>query len=105
MTETDEGGKQSKELTPRGKEHTREPTQFPRQVVSWVVYVMTIHGKPGGLNAVCEQREWEEMELARPGYHKLVRAGITSEGEAERLARAGPGGDAPVTASPGARRP
>jgi hypothetical protein len=60
------------------------------KVVSWVVYRMTIHGKPTGMNAVCEQREWEAMELAAPGYHTLIRAGITNEGEAERLARSGP---------------
>jgi hypothetical protein len=102
---TDGGGKQSKELTTRSQEPTPEPTQPRRQVVLWVVYVMTIHGKPGGLNAVCEQREWEEMELARPGYHKLVRAGITSEGEAERLARGGPSGEAAAAAGPRARRP
>ena len=57
---------------------------------SWVVYRMTLHGKPGGLNAVCEQSEWDAMELARPGYHTLVRDGITNEGEAERLARGAP---------------
>src|SRR5579885_2932588 len=56
-------------------------------VVSWVVYRMTIHGKPTGMNAVCEQSEWEAMERAQPGYHTLILAGITNEGEAERLAR------------------
>jgi hypothetical protein len=56
----------------------------------WVVYRMTIHGKPGGMNAVCQQSEWEAMEHAQPGYHTLVQAGITNEGEAERLARSGP---------------
>ena len=55
----------------------------------WVVYRMTIHGKPGGMNAVCQQSEWEAMERAQPGYHTLVQAGITNEGEAERLARRG----------------
>jgi hypothetical protein len=54
---------------------------------SWTVYQMTIHGKPTGRNAVCEQREWDAMELAKPGLHTLVQAGITNEGEAERLAR------------------
>jgi hypothetical protein len=53
----------------------------------WVVYRMTIHGKPSGMSAVCEQREWEAMERAKPGHHTLVRAGIANEGEAERLAR------------------
>ena len=55
----------------------------------WVVYRMTIHGKPSGMNAVCQQSEWEAMERAQPGYHTLVQAGITNEGEAERLARSG----------------
>ena len=60
--------------------------------VSWVVYLMTIHGKPLGRNAVCEQAEWDEMEQDRPGYHTLVRGGITNECEAEKLAR-GTSGD------------
>jgi hypothetical protein len=55
--------------------------------VSWVVYRMTIHGKESGMNAVCEQSEWDAMERAQPGHHKLIQAGITNEGEAERLAR------------------
>jgi hypothetical protein len=59
-------------------------------VVSWVVYLMTLHNKPNGMKAVCEQSEWEAMELARPGYHTLIHAGIPSEGEAERLARGEP---------------
>ena len=56
-------------------------------LVSWVVYRMTVHGKESGMNAVCEQSEWDEMERAQPGHHKLIQAGITNEGEAERLAR------------------
>ena len=64
------------------------------KVVSWVVYRMTIHGKPNVVNAVCKQDEWEAMERAKPGYHTLILAGITNEGEAERLARSSPlGGD------------
>jgi len=58
--------------------------------VLWVVYRMTIHGKPSQMNAVCEQTEWEAMESARPGYHPLVLAGIANEGEAERAARSVP---------------
>lgn len=58
-----------------------------RKVMSWVVYQMTIHGKPSQLNAVCEEDEWLAMERAQPGHHRLIRAGITNEGEAERLAR------------------
>ncbi|MBI1916434.1 MAG: hypothetical protein HYS12_17125 [Planctomycetes bacterium] len=59
------------------------------KVVTWVVYRMTLHGKPVGVHAVCEQSEWDALELSRPGYHTLLKAGITNEGEAERLARAG----------------
>jgi hypothetical protein len=65
------------------------------KVESWVVYLMTVHGKLPGMNAVCEQSEWESMELAKPGYHTLIKDGITSEGEAERLAR-GTSGDRPA---------
>jgi hypothetical protein len=66
------------------------------KVVLWVVYKATLparHGDPAGVNAVCPQAEWDAMELARPGYHALVREGITSEAEAEKLAR-GTSGDA-----------
>ena len=55
--------------------------------LSWVVYRMTMRGKTSGMGTVCEQSEWEAMERIKPGYHTLVRAGITNEGEAERLAR------------------
>lgn len=57
---------------------------------SWVVYRMTVKGKTSGMGTVCEQAEWEALELAQPGYHTLVRTGITNEGVAERLARSVP---------------
>jgi hypothetical protein len=57
--------------------------------MSWVVYRMAFRGKLLGMNAVCEQREWDAMERAEPGHHLLIQAGITNEGEAERLARRG----------------
>ncbi len=62
------------------------------KAVSWVVYKMTLNNHPEGMNAICSQGEWEEMEQARPGYHTLIQSGITNEGEAERLAR-GTAGD------------
>jgi hypothetical protein len=65
------------------------------EAVLWVVYQMNIDGKTAGRNAVCEQAEWDAMELAHPGQHVLVRSGIPSESEAERLAR-GTSGDAKV---------
>jgi hypothetical protein len=70
-----------------------------KPAVTWVVYKMTVWGKVPGPNAVCEQAEWDEMERRRPGHHTLIRAGVTSETEAERLARESPGGTAPVAAS------
>jgi hypothetical protein len=67
---------------------------------SWVVYLMTIHNQPEGRMAVCEQSEWEAMELQRPGYHKLVHAGITSETEAELIARGTSGDPTPRATKP-----
>jgi hypothetical protein len=63
-----------------------------RKSVSWVVYRTPFNGNTTGLNAVCEQAEWEAMEAIRPGFRTLVKAGIRTEGEAERLAR-GTSGD------------
>jgi hypothetical protein len=63
--------------------------------MSWVVYRMTIYGKPSETNSVCEQAEWEAMERAQPGHHTLIQAGIPSETEAERLARGEPVAEKP----------
>jgi hypothetical protein len=60
--------------------------------VLWVVYEMGAAGKDQGINVVCEQGEWDALELAQPGKHKLIRKGMTNESEAERLAR-GTSGD------------
>jgi hypothetical protein len=57
-------------------------------VVTWVVYEKQTPGKPK-MTLVCEQTEWSAMELAQPNRCVLIRAGITNEGEAERLARSG----------------
>jgi hypothetical protein len=66
---------------------------------AWVVYKMNLPGPAAGPNAVCEQDEWDEMERHRPGFHKLIREGITNEAEAESLARSAPGGTAPKAAA------
>ena len=63
-----------------------------QKAVRWVVYRMSMDGKTPGINVVCEQAEWDAMELAHPGRHVLVRSGITNEAEAEKLAR-GTSGD------------
>jgi len=64
--------------------------------VTWVVYLMTMHKRTEKICAVCQQNEWDAMELARPGYHHLIRGGIATEVEAEKLARCDPTGGAPV---------
>lgn len=64
------------------------------QTATWVVYLMTV-GKHDGMKAVCEQSEWNAMESARPGYHKLIQGGFTSEVEAELLARGDSGATKP----------
>lgn len=61
----------------------------------WVVYVLPVRGKPDGVRAICSQHEWDAMERDRPGVYTLIRAGVTNEGEAERLAR-GTSGDPPA---------
>ena len=68
-----------------------------RRAVSWVVYQVSIDGKTAGRNAVCSQAEWDALELAQPGQHVLVRSGIASEAEAERLARGTSGDPTPRT--------
>ena len=56
------------------------------QTETWVVYLMT--GKNlHGMKAVCEKAEWDAIEKAKPGFHHLIQEGITSESEAELLAR------------------
>jgi hypothetical protein len=60
-----------------------------RYIGPWVVYQLTLKGQPSGINVVCEQAEWDALDGANPGVHTLVRAGIETEGEAERHARAG----------------
>ena len=64
------------------------------KVATWVVYQMTIR-KHDGMKAVCEQAEWDAMELARPGYHQFIQGGFTSEAEAELLARGNSGAAKP----------
>ena len=59
---------------------------------AWVVYRMILYGQKYGGNVVCEQREWDAIEPARPGLHLLIRAGLATEQEAEKLAR-GTAGD------------
>jgi hypothetical protein len=59
---------------------------------SWVVYLMSAKNHPEGMRAVCEQSEWDAMQQDRSCQRTLIRAGITNEGEAERLAR-GTSGD------------
>jgi hypothetical protein len=58
-----------------------------RRAVSWVVYRMALHGVPAGRPAVCEQDEWDALEAAKPGANTIIRSGILSEPEAERVAR------------------
>lgn len=60
---------------------------------AWVVYRMTLYGGAVAGNVVCEQREWDALDRARPGFHTLLHAGIKTEQEAERLARGTAGAD------------
>ena len=57
---------------------------------TWVVYLRTVRNNVDGIKGVCEQSEWNAMELARPGLHHLIQGGIATEVEAETLARGAP---------------
>ena len=57
----------------------------------WAVYKMAVRGHSHPINAVCEQSEWDAMQLAKPGQHQLIQGDLPSEGEAERLARGSSG--------------
>jgi hypothetical protein len=59
----------------------------------WVVYRMTLPKQVIGGNVVCEQREWDAIELAHPGRHTLLYSGLKTEQEAEKLARGTSGDD------------
>jgi hypothetical protein len=61
---------------------------------AWVVYRMTLPRGAVGGNVVCEQREWDALEAARPGYHTLLHTNLRTEQEAEKLAR-GTAGETP----------
>ena len=70
---------------------------------SWVVYRMSLHGNAVAGNVVCEQREWDALEVARPGFHTLLHTGLKSEQEAEKLARGTAGETPPRKVKPKAR--
>lgn len=61
---------------------------------TWVVYSVPLDGSP---RAVCTQAEWGAIDRARPGHFTLVRAGLKTEAEAERLARGSAGAGRPET--------
>ena len=52
----------------------------------WVVYLVT-NGEHAGIRCVCTENEWREIRSLHPGTNLLVEGGITSESEAEKLAR------------------
>ncbi len=63
-----------------------------RNAESWVVYQVLVRTRPGVVNAVCSASEWEMLEAGRPGFYTLIKGGISSESEAEHLARLEPAG-------------
>ena len=67
---------------------------MPETFETWVVYLMT-GKKTNGMKAVCEKTEWDAMEKANPGQQHLIQEGITTETEAELLARGESGATKP----------
>ena len=56
----------------------------------FVKIVRRVNGVVMGANAICDQADWEAMERDRPGQQPLIRGGIASEMDAERLCRSSP---------------
>ncbi len=76
------------------------------QCNAWVVYRMTtiVSRTPTEVNVVCEQEEWEGIQREKPDTHTLVRGGIATEEEAEKLARGTSGNPVPRRGSAGHAR-
>lgn len=75
-----------------------------RHVESWVIYQTVSKNTAGGPHRVCEQSEWNEMEMLTPGRLCLIQACIVSEAAATRLARGFRADPVPESSGP-ARRP
>ena len=63
----------------------------PDKIETWVVF-QAMQGEQSGIRSVCTESEWTAIVARKPGVNQLVQAGITSEMEAEKLAR-GTSGD------------
>ena len=63
-------------------------------VENWAVYE-AVQGKAVGVRSVCTDSEWQALEVSHPGANVLVRSGIASEADAERLARGTSGDSVP----------
>lgn len=61
-----------------------------KKPVSWVVYETPATAKMAAMQVVCEEGEWARLP-ADAGY-RLVRSGIPTEAEADRIARDGTAG-------------
>ena len=57
-------------------------------VVTWVVYEKQMPGK-SKMTLMCEQPDWDRLELIQPNFCTIVQSGITNEAVAEQLARSG----------------
>ena len=79
------------------KQSREMPMRAPEKIETWVVY-QAVQGDQSGIRSVCTQSEWPVIEARKPGVNQLIREGITSETEAELLAR-GTSGDVKKRAS------
>jgi hypothetical protein len=65
--------------------------RMTKEPESWVVYE-SVDGPRSGMKSICDEDEWESLATAKTGAVKLIKKGISSESEAEKLAR-GTSGD------------
>ncbi len=68
---------------------------------SWAVYEVIV-GKQAGRRVMCRLSQWEAIAASQPTANVLIQSGITSESEAEKLARGTSGDTKPKAgATPG----
>ena len=67
------------------------------KIETWVVFE-AVQGNDIGRKSLCKQSDWEDIDSRHPGHNRLVQGGITSETEAEKLAR-GTSGDVKLRGS------
>jgi hypothetical protein len=69
------------------------------KIQTWVVYE-TLKGPMAGLRSVCTASDWKLVESRDPTMNQIIKDGISTENEAEKLARGTSGDQKPRQTAP-----